>query len=40
MLGKPGSTKPELCMNVAGPWTFERDTIEWIKAMSSAQPAR
>ena len=28
MPGKPGSTKPVLCMNVAGPWTFDLDTID------------
>ena len=34
MLGKPGSTKPLFCMNVAGPWTFDLETSEWMKAMS------
>ena len=28
MLGNPGKTKPVFCMNVAGPWTFDLDTIE------------
>ena len=27
-LGKPGSTKPVFCMNVAGPWTFDFDISE------------
>src|SRR5437867_6449748 len=36
MLGKPGNTKPLFCMKVAGPWTFDFDTIEWMKAISSA----
>ena len=40
MLGKPGRTKPVACMNVAGPWTFDFDTMLWTKAMSSTQPAR
>ncbi len=40
MLGKPGSTKPVFCMNVAGPWTFDFETIACRKAMSSTQPAR
>ena len=35
MLGKPGSTNPVACMNVAGPCTFDFDTIEWMNAMSS-----
>ncbi len=40
MLGKPGSTKPVFCMNVAGPCTFDFETIEWMKAMSSTHSAR
>src|SRR5205807_963125 len=40
MLGKPGSTKPVHCMNVAGPWTLDFEAIEWMKAMSSTQLAR
>ena len=39
MLGKPGSTKPVFCMNVAGPWTFDFETIEWINAISSTHVA-
>jgi len=35
MLGNPGSTKPVDCINVAGPCTFDFDTIEWMKAISS-----
>ena len=40
MLGKPGSTKPVFCMNVAGPCTFDLATIAGRNAMSSTQPAR
>ena len=28
------------CMNVAGPWTFDLETIEWMNAMSSTHSAR
>src|SRR5581483_1574024 len=40
MLGKPGSTKPVFCMNVAGPWTFDLETIECKNAISSTHSAR
>jgi len=39
MPGKPGSTKPVFCRKVAGPCTFDFETIEYTKAISSAQPA-
>src|SRR2546421_3411777 len=39
MHGKPGSTKPVFCMNVAGPWTLDFAIMEWTKAISSAQDA-
>src|SRR5204862_4431129 len=34
--GKPGSTKPVFCMNVARPCTLDFEIIEWMNAMSSA----
>ena len=40
MLGNPGSTKPVFCMNVAGPCTFDFETIAGRNAMSSTQVAR
>src|SRR6516164_7937114 len=40
MCGNPGSTNPVFCMNVAGPCTFDLETIDGMKAMSSTQLAR
>ena len=40
MLGNPGNTKPEFCMNVAGPWTLDFEIIECRNAISSTQDAR
>ena len=39
MLGNPGNTKPEFCMNVAGPWTLDFEIMECRNAISSTQDA-
>ncbi len=39
-LGKPGRTKPVVWRNVAGPCTFDLETIAGRNAMSSTQAAR
>ena len=38
--GNPGRTNPVFCMNVAGPCTFDFETKEWTKAISSTQLPR